>query len=63
MAHMEGPLDMMCDTMCKFNDHMTLRDFLRSRCGKSAGSIAFSVVEDIEVDGTSGESYELPCGM
>jgi len=38
-----GPLDMICDTMCKFDDHMTLRDFPRSRCGKSAGSIAFSV--------------------
>ena len=34
---------MICDTMCKFDDHMTLRDFPRSRCGKSAGSIAFSV--------------------
>jgi hypothetical protein len=26
----------------KSNDHMTLREFPRSRCGKSAGSIAFT---------------------
>jgi len=42
MAHMEGTIMIGYATQRASHDHMTLLEFPRSRCGKSAGSIAFT---------------------